>query len=86
MGKGIIYAKAFVFLNEDKICDLRKERNKGGFILEINTSLQFDLRKERNKGRGGFIARSAYYVPVPVNWKCPSVRPSVRSSVRSRFM
>ena len=29
------------------------------------------------------IARSAYYVPVPVNWKCPSVRPSVRSSVRS---
>ena len=27
------------------------------------------------------IARSAYYVPVPVNWKCPSVRrPFVRPS------
>ena len=25
-----------------------------------------------------FFARSAYYVPVPVNWKCPSVRPFVR--------
>ena len=54
--------------------------SKWGKISQNSEIVSSEIKK--SKCFFTIFARSAYYVPVPVNWKCPSVRPSVCPSVR----